>query len=197
VAVDAEVEPRRTAIQRTHRLLLVALGVLFLALLVTGIWLSFQYQPSGSFGGARPQSAWRVAHRVTSTIFVVTALAWFGLSIAVSIEGLLKRGTPTWIVGAVGVLAALAAVFTGHLLPWEELALAPVRQGEFRGYGFVFGSSNVRFVLVGSLEVAKATLRRWFLVHSVAIPIGLLALGVVGWRVTRRSRLRPESAPPG
>jgi quinol-cytochrome oxidoreductase complex cytochrome b subunit len=191
------VEPRRTAVQRTHRVLLVVLGVLFLVLLATGLWLSFRYQPSGSFVGARPEGRLRLAHRVTSTLFLVVALAWFGLSIAVSYERLLKRGTPVWAVGVVGVVGALGAMLTGHLLPWDVLALPPLRRGEFRGFGFLFRTSNVHSVLVGSLEVGRATLRRWFLVHTVAVPLGLMALGVVGWRVTRRSRLRPESSSPG
>src|SRR5947207_1531315 len=79
-----EVEPRRTAVQRTLRVLLVVLAVLLLVLLATGLWIAFRYQPSGSFQGARPQSLVRQTHRTASTLFVFTALATFGMSIAVS-----------------------------------------------------------------------------------------------------------------
>jgi quinol-cytochrome oxidoreductase complex cytochrome b subunit len=182
------VEPRRTAVQRTLRVLLVLLAALLFVLIVTGTWLSFRYQPSG-FVGARPQSSLRVAHRVASTVFLFTALATFGMAIAVSFERALKRGTPAWVVGLVLVVGALAASFTGHLLPWEQLALAPARAGEYRGYAFLFGHAEVKFVLIASAEVIKETVRTWFLVHTVAIPIVLAAVGVVGWRVTRRSRV--------
>jgi quinol-cytochrome oxidoreductase complex cytochrome b subunit len=196
--VAVAVEPRRTAIQRTHRALLVILAALLLVLLVTGLWLVFRYQPSGSFVEARPQSVLRVTHRVTSTLFLLVAIATFGLSIAVSFERALKRGTPAWAVGLVVVLGALAASFTGYLLPWDQLALAlaPVRGAEYRGYGFLFGHSEVRFVLVGSVEVTKDTVRTWFFVHAVAIPVALAVLGVVGLRVTRHGRVLPPTDPP-
>ncbi|MBV8160861.1 MAG: hypothetical protein JO265_08060 [Acidimicrobiia bacterium] len=184
-------ETRRTPIQRAHRSLLAVLGLLFLVLLVTGVWLAFRYQPSGSFAAARPEGTLRVVHRVTSSVFLLAAVATFGLSIAVSFERALRRGTPAWVVGVVLAVGAVAAGITGYLLPWEELALAPVSPGEFRGFGFLFGSSNVRFVLIGSTEVATATIRTWFLVHTIAIPLGLVGLGVSGWRVTRRARVSP------
>jgi quinol-cytochrome oxidoreductase complex cytochrome b subunit len=138
----------------------------------------------------------RVAHRVTSTLFVLVALAAFGLSIAVSVEGALKRGTPAWVAGLVLMLGALAAAFTGHLLPWDQLALAPVRAGEFRGYGFLFGHSNVQFVLVGSAEVTKGTVRTWFFVHTAAIPAALVAVGLAALRLTRKRRVLPPSERP-
>ena len=185
-------QPRRTAIQRTHRVLLVLLGLLLLALIGTGVWLSFGYQPSGHFVGARPQSWLRVTHRTASTLFVFTALATFGLSIAMSFERALKRGIPSWVVGLLLMVGALAALLTGHLLPWDQLALAPVARGEFRGFGFLFASSNVHFALVGTTEVTRAALRTSFLVHAVAIPIALVAVGVVALRLTRRKRLLPE-----
>jgi quinol-cytochrome oxidoreductase complex cytochrome b subunit len=187
------VEPRRTAVQRAHRVLLAVLAALLLVLIGTGIWLSFNYQPSGSFAGARPQSGLRVAHRVASTLFIFTALAWFGMSIAVSFERALKRGLPAWVVGLTGMLVALAAALTGHLLPWNELALAPVRRGEFRGFGFVFADRAVHLVLVGTAEVTRASLRTSFVVHSVIIPLVLISLGVIGLRLTRRSRVVPTS----
>ena len=185
------VEPRRTALQRTHRVLFLLLGVLFLVLLGTGIWLAFRYQPSGSFTGARPEGGVRVAHRVASRLFVFAALATFGFSIAVSVERGLKRGTPAWVVGLVIMLGALAASFTGYLLPWDQLALASLRPADYRGFSFLFGHPEVKFVLLGAVEVGKETVQRWFFVHTVAIPVALLALGVLGIRLTRRTRVAP------
>jgi quinol-cytochrome oxidoreductase complex cytochrome b subunit len=190
------VEPRRTAVQRTQRYLLVLLGVLFLVLLGTGIWLAFRYQPSGSFQGARPESWTRSTHRMASRLFVFCALATLGLSIAMSVERALKRGTPAWVVGLVIMVGALAASFTGYLLPWDQLALAPLRPGEYRGYAFLFGHPEVRFVLIGAVEVGKATVKRWFFVHTVVIPVVLVGLGVLGLRLTRRARVLPLTEEP-
>jgi quinol-cytochrome oxidoreductase complex cytochrome b subunit len=171
--------------------LLGVLAVLFLVLLGTGLWLVFRYQPSGSFRGARPAGWVRQTHRNASTLFIFSALATFGLSIAVSVERALKRGMPGWLVGLGMILGALALSFTGHLLRWDELALAPVRPGEFRGFTFLFSHPEVRFVLIGSTEVAKNTVRQWFLLHTLALPVALVALGIAGLRVTRRSRIVP------
>ncbi len=190
------VEPRRTAVQRTHRIALAVLGSLFVVLLVTGIVLAFRYQPSGSFQGARPQSWIRSTHRVASRLFVYSALATFGFSIAVSVERALKRGAPAWVFGLVLMLGALAASFTGYLLPWDQLALAPLRPGEYRGFAFLFGHPEVKFVLIGSVEVGKHTVRNWFFAHTVAIPVVLVALGLVGLRLTRRGRLAPPEEQP-
>ena len=182
-------EPRRTAVQRAHRVLLAILGWLLLILLASGVWLSFHYQPSGTFSGAHAQSWVRVSHQVTSQAFVVAALGVFALSIAVSFERALKRGLPAWVIGALLLLVALAASFTGYLLPWDQLALAPLPRGQYLGFGFLFGHSEVKFVLIGIAEVGKATLRRWFFAHTVGVPIALIAVGVVAWRLTRRSRV--------
>lgn len=165
------------------------LGVLLVVLLATGVWLALNYQPSGSFRGARPQGWVRVTHRTASRLFIFTALATFGMSIAVSFERALKRGMPAWVVGLTTMLAALAAAFSGYLLPWDQLALAPAPRGEYRGYAFLFGHPEVKFVLIRTAEVGKATVQRWFFVHTAAAPIALVVLGVVGWRLTRRSRL--------
>jgi quinol-cytochrome oxidoreductase complex cytochrome b subunit len=89
------------------------------------------------------------------------------------------------------MLGALAASFSGYLLPWDQLALAPVRPGEYRGYAFLFSHPEVKFVLIGSVEVGKATVRNWFFVHTVAIPVALVAVGVAALRLTRRGRVVP------
>ncbi|MBV8305061.1 MAG: cytochrome b N-terminal domain-containing protein [Acidimicrobiia bacterium] len=191
MALDGE--PRRTAIQRTHRVLLVLLGVLFVLLVGTGVWLALRYQPTAGFRTARPESWIRSTHRTASRLFVFAALATFGFSIAMSIERALKRGMPAWVVGLLVMLGALAASLSGHLLPWDQLALAPVRASEYRGYAFLFGHPEVRFVLVTSVEVGKATVQRWFFAHTVVLPLALLGVGVVAWRLTRRGRLAPSA----
>ena len=190
-------EPRRTAIQSAHRVLLLVLAAMFLVLLTTGLWLAFRYQPTGPFGGAHHDSVLRVTHRVTSGVFLTTALATFGLSIAVSYERALKRGAPVWALGLLLVGGVLAAGLTGYLLPWNQLALAPIRPGQYRGFAFLFGHKEVQFVLVGTTEVGKSTVRRWFFAHTLAVPVALLLLGAAGWRATRRARLLSEPAPAG
>ena len=48
---------------------------------------------------------------------------------------------------------------------------------------------NVHVVLVGSGEFTRGSLRTWFLVHTVAIPVTLVALGLGAVRLTRGGRV--------
>jgi quinol-cytochrome oxidoreductase complex cytochrome b subunit len=187
----------RTALQRAQRVAVLVLAVVFVVLLGSGLWLVFRYQPSGSFKGARPESLLRVTHRVTSIVFVFAALATFGISIGVSYERRLRGGLPAWVVGFVLLLGAVTVAISGYLLPWDQLALAAVRaNSEIRGFRFVFGHPDVKFVLIGSVEVSVSTMRQWFFAHAAVFPFALLVVGAVLWAVTRRSRLRPlEPAP--
>jgi len=187
----------RTALQRVQRVAVVVLAFLFLVLLASGLWLIFRYQPSGSFEAARPESWLRVTHRVASIIFVGAALLTFGISIAVSYERRLGPGVPAWVVGFVLLLGAGTAAISGYLLPWDQLALAAVRKNaEIRGFGFLFGHPDVKFVLIGSIEVGVSTVRRWFFFHSAVFPVALVVLGALLWGVTRRRRLRPLAPSP-
>jgi len=193
----AEVEVERTALQRAQRVAVLVLAFLFVVLLASGLWLTFRYQPSGTFKAAHPESWVRVTHRMASIILVIAALLTFGISIAVSYERRLRAGVPAWVVGLVLLLGAVTASISGYLLPWDQLALTAVKANvSIRGFGFLFGDSDVRFALIGSVEVALSTLRQWFLFHAALFPVALLVLGGVLWSVTRRRRLHPQEPEP-
>ena len=117
-------------------------------------------------------------------LFVLVALTTLAVSIAVSLERRLRRGVPAWALGAVLFVVALAASFTGYLLPWDQLALWAVTVGtNMQGYRPVLHGGVVHFVLLGGVEVSRATLVRWFWVHTAVIPPVLV---VIGWFAGRR-----------
>jgi quinol-cytochrome oxidoreductase complex cytochrome b subunit len=192
-----------SALQRAQRVLLGVLAFLVLVLLVSGLWLTFRYRPG--------EDTWqRAAHRITAMVFVVGALLTFGVSIAVSYERRLRAGLPAWVAGFVLFLGAGTAAISGYLLPWDDLGLLTVNKRLLtrEGYGWLFNGEDVRYVLVGSQEVAASALRQWYLAHAIVFPVALVALGAVLWRVTRRGRLfplepepardsEPSAAPPG
>ena len=94
------------------------------------------------------------------------------------------------MLGAFVCMATLTASFTGYLLPWDQLALWAVKvPTSSSGFRFLFGDDRVRFVLLGGSEVAVATLKRWFILHTIVLPPALVVLGVLLARVTRRARL--------
>jgi quinol-cytochrome oxidoreductase complex cytochrome b subunit len=192
VAERAEAVVERTALQRAQRIFLLVLAALLLVLVATGTWLTVRYQPSGSFEAAHPESWVRVAHRVTSIAFLGAAVLTFGVSIAVSYERRLRRGVPAWVPGFVLLLGAATAGISGYLLPWDQLALTAVKVDvSYRGFGWLFGESDVKFVLIGAVEVSKSSMRTSFVFHTILMPVALVVLGVVLFRVTRRKRLLP------
>ena len=76
--------------------------------------------------------------------------------------------------------------FTGYLLPWDQLALWAVTVGtNMMGYSPVIGS-QVRFVLLGGVEIGAETLLRWYVLHVLLFPfITVIFLAVHFWRVRK------------
>lgn len=101
-----------------------------------------------------------------------------------------------WLQGAGAATAllvtTLALIYTGFLLPWDQLALWSVTVGtDYQGMLSAAFSAEVRFVFIGGVEISQATLRLWLLVHTVVLTVvfaGLLALAA------RDARLRPRPA---
>ena len=73
-------------------------------------------------------------------------------------------------------MLTLLLSFTGYLLPWDQLALWAVTVGtNMMGYTPVFGT-QVRFVLLGGVEIGSDTLLRWYTLHVLFVPfIGVFA----------------------
>ena len=145
----------------------VAVGVV---LLVTGVWLAFFYRPSvGSFGQpAHGDQLLRVVHR-TSSVLVVP------LSLVTAVVHVLARRRSWPVAGGLFVLMA-ALAFTGYLLPWDQLALYAVTvRTDMRGLVTAAFDDEVKFVLIGGVEIGQDTLRRWFIVHAAVLPVLLAA----------------------
>ena len=70
-----------------------------------------------------------------------------------------------WVIGVILLTLTLLLSFTGYLLPWDQLALWAVTVGtNMMGYTPVFGD-QVRFVLLGGVEIGTDTLLRWYVLH--------------------------------
>jgi hypothetical protein len=82
------------------------------------------------------------------------------------------------------LVASLAALATGLLLPWDHLALSAVTRGEiYVGYRPLL-DGDVRFVLSDRGEEAPSTVITWLAVHAV---VGVVAgaLVALAWRLVR------------
>jgi hypothetical protein len=153
----------------------VAMG----GLVVTGVPLTFVYEPDGG-GWLSAVHALSSALLIGSAVALVALVAWAWL-----------RRLPMWVGGGLalaGFAVAAAGVLTGQGLRWT--GLEPPDDGA-RGLVGPLGG-DVDTVLVGSGELSRAGFLTWALVHVVAVTAAVLALAV--WFRRRRDRAETPTA---
>lgn len=172
-------------------------------LAMTGAFLVIFYRPStgaswadvpGTETEVRIETAVRVAHRVTSELFLLTLAGLLVLTVVLaSARTLRSRRHGLTVAAAVAVwVVALFASFTGLLLPWDQLALTSVTVGSnMLGFLPIFGH-RVQYVLTGGAAISVATVQRWLLVHVMAVPAVVLGLGIVVLRRLGRPVPSPD-----
>ncbi|MEO6699830.1 MAG: cytochrome bc complex cytochrome b subunit [Paraperlucidibaca sp.] len=151
--------------------------------LVTGIWLTMSYNPSGegAFDSVEyimrdVEYGWllRYMHSTgASAFFVVIYLHMF--------RGLLygsykKPRELVWLFGMAIYLALMAEGFFGYLLPWGNMSYWGAQVIlNLAGAVPVVGEQLVTWVR-GDYLISGITLNRFFALHVVAIPLVLVAL---------------------
>lgn len=151
--------------------------------LVTGIWLTMSYNPSGegAFDSIEyimrdVEYGWllRYMHSTgASAFFVVVYLHMF--------RGLLygsykKPRELVWLFGMAIYLALMAEGFFGYLLPWGNMSYWGAQVIlNLAGAVPVVGEQLVTWVR-GDYLISGITLNRFFALHVVAIPLVLVAL---------------------
>jgi quinol-cytochrome oxidoreductase complex cytochrome b subunit len=173
------------------RVVWAVLAVCSVVLLVTGIWLWGNYVPVLHARWNPDVGLHRTVHRM---VLLHRWSSQVGLACAeVGAVLLLVRRWRQWPVAIWLVVIAAALSFTGSLLPWDQLSLWAVTVGaDIKGYAPVF-SDQVRFVLVGGVELSKETVQRWAIVHTVVLPS--VAILVPAIAVVLRRRVRPRRVP--
>jgi quinol-cytochrome oxidoreductase complex cytochrome b subunit len=104
------------------------------------------------------------------------------------------------------LLLTLLLSFTGYLLPWDQLAVWAITVGSnmaratpflghegpgqqlltLGGVDMITNASDARFALLGAREVGEETLNRFYILHCIAIPLGVaLLLAIHFWRVRK------------
>lgn len=74
---------------------------------------------------------------------------------------------------------ARAHPFLGHEGPGQQLLT-------LGGVDMVTNASDARFALLGAREVGEETLNRFYILHCIAIPLGVsLLLAIHFWRVRK------------
>ena len=165
---------------------------LFLVLTFTGLLLMFYYRPTLEYAYTDivalrehvPLGIMREMHRWGAHAMVITV--WLHM-FRVFMTGSYKPPREfNWSVGVIMLVLTLLLSFTGYLLPWDQLAIWAVAVGtSMMGYTPVLGD-QVRFVLLGSVEIGPSTLIRWYVLHVLALPfVATIFLAVHFWRIRK------------
>ena len=158
---------------------LVVLGIQ----LLTGIFLAMHYKPvvdtahdSIEYLMREVQWGWliRYGHSTgASFFFIVVYLHMFRSLMYGSYRA---PREVLWILGMLIYVSLMAEAFMGYVLPWGNMSYwaAQVIINLFGTIPFV-GSALVEWIR-GDYAVADATLSRFFSLHVIAVPLGLLLL---------------------
>ncbi|WP_263834142.1 cytochrome b [Sulfurospirillum oryzae] len=162
----------------------VVLMVLFMILIVSGIFLLMYYKPDiklafDSVNYTIMQEVeygwlWRHIHGVSaSVIFLVIYIHMFtGIY-----YGSYKKGREIiWLTGMALFGMFSAEAFSGYMLPWGQMSYwaAQVITNLFGGIPFI-GEALVVWIR-GDFLVADATLTRFFMLHVLLLPLVILLL---------------------
>ena len=154
----------------------------FLVQLATGIVLAMYYKPDPATAYASIQAitndlslGWLVRgmHRWGASVFIILLFFHMG---RVFIYGAYKYPRElNWLIGVLILAMALAEGFTGYLLPWDQTAYwATVVGININATAPILGPFIADF-LKGGAEIGGETLARFYSLHMLLIPGGLIA----------------------
>ena len=151
--------------------------------LVTGIWLTMNYNPSAEEAFASVEYimrdveyGWllRYLHSTgASAFFIVIYLHMFKAVLYGSYQ---KPRELLWLFGMLIFLMLMAEAFMGYLLPWGQMSYwgAQVIISLFGAIPYI--GDDLTLWIRGDYVLSGATLTRFFALHVVALPLVLLLL---------------------
>lgn len=151
--------------------------------ILTGIWLTMNYEPSadGAFASVEyimrdVEYGWllRYMHSTgASAFFVVVYLHMFRGMMYGSYQ---KPRELIWLFGMFIYLALMAEAFMGYILPWGQMSYwgAQVIISIFGAIPVV--GEDLTLWIRGDYVVSGATLNRFFALHVIALPLVLVIL---------------------
>jgi ubiquinol-cytochrome c reductase cytochrome b subunit len=156
--------------------------LLLVSQLVTGVALALYYVPSASTAHTTvayiTKQVWsgsfiRSVHAYGSRMIVVLLLLHLSQTF---LYGAFKgRREILWLSGVCLFLLMLGMAFTGYLLPWDQRAYFATAVGtNVMGQAPLIGPVMKR-LLRGGEEMGTLTLSRFYVLHVVVIPLGILA----------------------
>ncbi|MEZ5100584.1 MAG: cytochrome b N-terminal domain-containing protein [Thermoleophilia bacterium] len=155
----------------------------FLVQLGTGVILAMYYKPDPNTAYASIQHitndltlGWLVRgmHRWGASVFIILLFFHMG---RVFLFGAYKYPRElNWIIGVLLLVMALAEGFTGYLLPWDQTAYWATVVGININATAPFLGPFIADFLKGGAEIGADTLSRFYSLHMLLIPGGLITL---------------------
>ncbi|MBS3785425.1 MAG: cytochrome bc complex cytochrome b subunit [Gammaproteobacteria bacterium] len=153
--------------------------------LLTGIWLTMNYNPSaeGAFASVEyimrdVEWGWLIRYMHStgaSAFFVVVYLHMFRALMYGSYQ---KPRELIWIFGMMIYLLLMAEAFMGYLLPWGQMSFWGA-QVIISLFGAIPGvGEQLALWIRGDYNISGVTLNRFFALHVVALPLALVGLVV-------------------
>ena len=150
--------------------------------LLTGLWLTMSYVPSGEGAFASVEYimrdveyGWliRYLHSTgASAFFLVVYLHMFR---ALAYGSYRKPRELLWLIGMAIYLALMAEGFFGYLLPWGNMCSGRPGHRSLIGAHSLVGADLMEWVR-GDFLMSDITLNRFFALHVFALPLALVAL---------------------
>lgn len=187
---------------RWPRVLGILSFILFLVLCVSGMMLSFYYQPTASeaYGSvtsiARDVTAGALVNQVHHWAATLLLLILAARIIRFYFGGMYGRSREViWMLAMLTFTVATFADLTGRLLPWDARGYwTTVRAREVTDALPIVGP--VFSFVVGGQGLDSLVLTRFYILHIVALPLALLVLFYLHFSSARRVGLSAGAAPP-
>jgi quinol-cytochrome oxidoreductase complex cytochrome b subunit len=155
----------------------------FIVQLVTGVILAFYYKPSPDEAYASIQMitndltlGWLVRgmHRWGASVFIILLFLHMG---RVFLFGAYKYPRElNWLLGVLLLVLAMLEGFTGYLLPWDQTSYWATVVGINLNATAPFAGPFLSDFLRGGQEIGTETLSRFYSLHMLLIPGGLIGL---------------------
>jgi quinol-cytochrome oxidoreductase complex cytochrome b subunit len=166
----------------------------FMIMMATGMLLLIYYQPtpdraynsilfleSSVFGG----KYLRTLHRLTSHALLVLILLH---TLRVILTGAYQRPRQlNWVIGCLLLLLAVFEAYTGYLLPFDQLAFWATQTGMELLTSIPFGGF-LRSLLMPDGVGQVLSLLRFYALHIVIIPLGILSLSLLHFYRVRKNK---------
>jgi hypothetical protein len=172
---------------------------LFIIQGITGVLLAFYYKPTPEAAYASIQlietqvqfgGAIRAIHHWSANGMIIMTVAHL---LRVFISGAFKPPRElNWISGVILFIITIGFGFTGYLLPWDQRAFWATTVGTEIGGGIPWIGDLALVFLRGSWDVGAVTLSRFYALHVLVLPIGIvILLGMHFLMVRRQGISRP------